>query len=273
MESNMDTILIAVFSITLIGVVCAAILSLASKIMHVAVDERIKKINLALPGTNCGACGFPGCGGYASALVEDSAVKGNLCTPGGATVVAQISEILGKENEEAASKVAVIHCGGDAGTQNKKMTYTGIPTCYAAATVFCGENACAYGCLGYGDCKLACPSDAICIANGLAIVNRAICTGCGLCVSACPHKIISIQNSESKTHIACSNIEKGAVVRKKCTKCCIGCGRCVRECPENAVIVENNLAKIDCEKCTDCGHCAGICPTKCIQVFYPCNAL
>ncbi|MCL2284867.1 MAG: RnfABCDGE type electron transport complex subunit B [Firmicutes bacterium] len=263
----MHTVLIAVLLITVIGIVCAAILSIASKIMYVAVDERVTKINAALPGTNCGACGFPGCAGYASALIENSETKSNLCTPGGADVVAQISAVLGIESEAVASKVAVILCGSDADTQTKKMTYTGIQSCYAAATVFCGESACAYGCLGYGDCKLVCPFDAICVTNGLARVNRNLCTGCGLCVAACPHKIISIQNGESKTHVLCSNIEKAAAVRKKCTKCCFGCGRCMRECPEKAVVVENNLAKIDYEKCTDCGHCVGICPTKCIRAL------
>ena len=262
----MNTIVIAVSSITIIGMVCAAILSIMSKIMHVAVDERITKINAALPGTNCGACGYPGCAGYASALVEEGA-KSNLCTPGGAATVAQISEILGIEGEAAVSKVAVIYCGSGARTQKKKMTYTGIQTCYAAATVFCGESACAYGCMGYGDCKLACPSDAICVVDGLAYVNRSLCTGCGLCVSACPHKLIAIQNAASKNHILCSNIEKAAAVRKKCTKCCFGCGKCVRECPEKAIVVENNLARIDYEKCTDCGHCVGTCITKCIRTF------
>ena len=263
----MNTVFVAIVSITVIGLICAAILSIASKIMHVAVDERLTKIIAALPGTNCGACGFPGCTGYASALIEDSDAKSNLCTPGGAGVVALISEALGIENEAVNKKVAIIHCGSNADTQKIKMNYTGIQTCYAAATVFSGERACAYGCLGYGDCKIACPFDAICTVNGLAYINRVLCVGCGLCVTACPNKIISIQSGESKNHILCSNIEKAAIVRKKCNKCCFGCGRCVRECPEKAIVVENNLAKINYEKCTNCGHCAATCPAKCIQTF------
>lgn len=263
----MDTVLIAIFSITVIGVMCASVLSIMSKIMYVAVDERVAKINIALPGTNCGACGFPGCMGYASALVENSSVKNNLCTPGGKDAAIQISKILGVESEAFIRKIAVIHCGGDANTQKKKMNYTGIQTCYAAATVFCGENACAYGCLGYGDCKLVCPFHAIYIINGLAYVNHALCTGCGLCITACPRKIISIKSDETKNHILCSNIEKAAAVRKKCTKCCFGCGKCVRECPEKAINIENNLARKDYDKCTDCGHCAATCITECIQAF------
>ena len=263
----MSTFIIAILSITLIGAICAALLSIAAKVMHVAVDPRITQVNELLPGTNCGACGFPGCAGYASAIVEEPSTKTNLCPPGGASVASQISEIMGVAGEEVVSKVAVLHCGGDNEAQQKKMDYTGIPTCIAATGVYRGENACGYGCLGYGDCLDVCPENAICMVNGLARINRNLCTGCGLCVAACPHKLITIQNSDSQTLIACNNIEKGAVSRKKCTKSCIACTRCSRECPKEAIVVENNLAKIDPEKCDDCGHCVTTCPTKCILSY------
>ena len=46
-----------------------------------------------LPSINCGACGYPGCGQYAEALVEADADQ-KLCKPGGADVIKQIGEIL-----------------------------------------------------------------------------------------------------------------------------------------------------------------------------------
>lgn len=264
----MDAIAIAIVYITIIGAACAVLLSVAAKVMYVAVDERITKLQDALPGTNCGACGFPGCSGYATALIEEPSTKSNLCPPGGAEAIAQISAVLGIESEAAVSKSAVIHCGGDAEARILKMDYKGIQTCYAAAQVFYGESACAYGCLGYGDCIAVCPVDAICLENGLARINTN-CTGCGLCVKACPTRIISINSGDIlKPVIACSNIEKAAAVRKKCTKCCFGCGRCLRECPEKAIVMENNLAKIDYDKCSNCKHCLEICPTKCIQLRF-----
>ena len=55
----MDTIIIAVVSVTAISAVCAVILCAASKFMAVKSDERMVKIRECLPGTNCGACGFP----------------------------------------------------------------------------------------------------------------------------------------------------------------------------------------------------------------------
>jgi len=261
----MGAITIAIICITIIGAACAVILSVAAKVMYVAVDERIVKIQDALPGTNCGACGFPGCSGYANALIVDPSIKSNLCPPGGAEAIAKISEVLGIESEAAASKTAVVHCGGDGDAHVRKMEYRGIQTCYAAFAVFCGESACAYGCLGYGDCVAVCPVDAICLENGLARVNTN-CTGCGLCVKVCPTQIISINDGGMKPVIACSNIEKAAAVRKKCTKCCYGCGVCVRKCPQKAIILENNLAKINYENCKNCNLCLDICPTKCIQL-------
>jgi RnfABCDGE-type electron transport complex B subunit len=264
----MDTVIIAVSSVTIIGAVCAALLSIASKVMHVVVDERITKIQEVLPGSNCGACGFPGCSGFATAIVKDPSVKSNLCTPGGAEVVKQISAIMGVEGEAAVSKVAVVRCGGDTEVRQKKMDYTGIQTCYAATNLaFAGEAACSYGCFGYGDCKAVCPVDAICIENGLARISMNRCNGCGMCVKACPNKIISIENGAIKTLVACSNIEKAAAVRKKCAKACLGCGLCVRKCTQEAIVVENNVAKIDYGKCTDCGVCSEACPTKCVKVF------
>ena len=263
----MDTIIIAIISITLIGAFCATVLSIAAKVMHVDVDERIVKLESILPSTNCGACGFPGCAGYASAIVEDSTVKTNLCTPGGETVVSKISKIMGVEKEDVISKVAIIHCGGEYEARFRKMDYKGIETCIAATAVHRGENACGFGCLGYGDCLKACPSNAICIVKGLARINRNLCTGCGLCVPSCPHKLITIQDTNVQTAMACVNKERGAIARKKCTRCCIGCKRCARECPERAIVVENDLAIINVERCMRCGHCADICPTKCIHYF------
>ncbi|MDR0326000.1 MAG: RnfABCDGE type electron transport complex subunit B [Oscillospiraceae bacterium] len=264
----MNMIVIAVVSVTAIGAVCAAMLSVADKLMAVKTDERVARIEDCLPGTNCGACGFPGCSGYAAALVSGNDVKTNLCTPGGASVVKQLSEILGVEAGEATRKIAVVHCKGGC-TQLKKMDYNGIQTCMASKQLFGGAGACTFGCLGYGDCQPACPHGAICMENGIAQVIAENCTGCGLCVKACPNQLITIDDVSETAVVLCKNIEKGAVARKKCTNACIGCRKCARECPAGAITIEDNLAKIDYEKCTHCEHCAEICVTHCIQLLAP----
>ena len=145
------------------------------------------------------------------------------------------------------------------------MEYKGIQTCMAAKQLFGGKGACAFGCIGYGDCQTVCPSGAICVEDGLARVNTILCTGCGLCVKACPRKLITVEESTIATAVLCKNVEKGAVARKKCSNTCLGCGKCARECPSGAIVVEESLARIDYETCTGCGHCAAICVTGAIR--------
>jgi len=265
----METIIIAVISVTAIGAVCAAVLCAASKFMAVKVDERVVRILECLPGTNCGACGFPGCSAYAFELTSENGwnIKNN-CTPGGAEVSKKINEIIGGDagDSEFVKKVAVIRCAGNSDSQQKKMEYNGIKTCMAAKQIFSGERMCAFGCIGYADCQVICPSDAVCMENGHAQIISHLCTGCALCVKACPNNLITIEPENITVFVACRNIEKPAVVRKKCSIGCLGCGKCVRECSANAMMIKEYLAIIDYEKCTGCGHCAEICITKCIHL-------
>ena len=65
-----------------IGLIASATLGLASKKFAVEVDPREAAILESLPGANCGACGEPGCSGYAKGVAEGRLAP-NLCTPGG----------------------------------------------------------------------------------------------------------------------------------------------------------------------------------------------
>ena len=267
----MNTIITAVLCVTCIGLVLSVILCAASKLMAVKTDERAAELEECLPGSNCGACGYAGCAGYAKALLEAGA-KTNLCTPGGAETAERISELLGVEAEILAPKFAVVRCGGSERTL--KMEYKGPLTCAAAKLLHGGEFACAFGCIGYGDCKSVCPFGAVCVDtkdNSPAKINAARCTACGLCVTACPNNLITLEDCSEgglkKSTVLCSNIEKGAAARKKCQSACIGCGKCVRECPSGALRLEDNLAVLDYEKCTSCSHCAEICVTGCIALL------
>ena len=93
----MSPIITAVVVVAGIGVVCAVLLSVASKLMAVQVDERIPKVRECLPGANCGGCGYPGCDGYAAAIVEDESTPINLCAPGGPATAEAIGQVLGRE--------------------------------------------------------------------------------------------------------------------------------------------------------------------------------
>ena len=260
----MNTIIIAVISLSALGLMCSALITVASNVMFVKTDERVEKIRNCLPGANCGACGFSGCDGYAEALVKGE-VASNLCPPGGEEAYKKINEILGiGAGEGLKKKTAIVHCMGDSETMRDKMEYVGINTCFAAKQLYGGQGACTYGCIGFGDCVSVCPSDAICIEDNLARIDPRKCTGCAVCVKACPTGVISVENEPVYVAVLCKNTEKGAALKDKCSKGCIGCMKCVKECPVEAITVSEFLAIIDYDKCNGCGKCVEVCIKKCI---------
>ena len=91
----MTTVITSVLIVTIIGIIAGVGLSVASVIMKVPVDEKQQKIREALPGANCGACGFSGCDGYAAALSQGKTDNTGLCAPGGQAAADKIAEILG----------------------------------------------------------------------------------------------------------------------------------------------------------------------------------
>lgn len=256
---------IAVIVVSIIGVLCAVMLSVASKVMAVEVDERIPKVRECLPGANCGGCGFPGCDGYAAALVEDPELELTLCAPGGAACAQAMGAVLGRSAGEMIPKMGYVHCKGDCNYTGNKMEYVGIESCKAAKLMFGAPGKCTFGCIGLGDCVKACSENGICIQDGIAHINGRLCVGCGSCVRVCPNQVISLVPKTAGATVACSNKEKGAAARKKCSAGCIGCGMCARKCPEHAITVQNNLAVIDYDKCSGCGTCKEVCPSKCIH--------
>ena len=59
------TYVIPALIVGLCGMMAGILLTVAAKVFHVEVDERIEKIGEALPQANCGACGYAGCADYA----------------------------------------------------------------------------------------------------------------------------------------------------------------------------------------------------------------
>ena len=260
----MSGIIIAVGVLAAVGALCALLLVISAKYMAVPVDEKFPVIRGCLPGANCGACGYAGCDGYASALASGDEEKTNKCVAGGADVAVALANALGTEAGEVIKMVAVTKCRGTCDATGKKADYQGTKTCAAAKLLHGGDGACSYGCLGYGDCAAVCPEGGINIINGVAHINASKCIGCGVCQKTCPQGIISIIPAASPVKVLCSNKEKGAAAGKNCKSACIGCGLCMKNCPNGAVKLENNLAVIDYEKCTGCGKCKEVCPKKVI---------
>lgn len=263
-------ILIAFLVVAAVALVLGILLAVISHFFAVPEDPTQKQIRDCLPGINCGACGYKGCDDYAAALAAGG-VAPNLCIPGAQSVADQIGSILGLEVVEPfVDVVAFVACNGHCEATHTKAMYEGVQTCHAATMLYGGEGACTYGCLGHGDCAVACPANAICTVDGIAHVDTSRCLGCGLCTTICPKGIIHMLPQEAAAAVMCSNKAKGADARKACQNACIACKKCEKNCPHGAVTVVDNLAVIDYDKCTYCGACAEVCPTGCLKkVFFP----
>jgi electron transport complex protein RnfB len=74
--------MIAFLILGIIGIVLGILLVIASKYLYVEEDTRVEEVTKLLPGYNCGACGFPGCSGFADAIVNGKVDRLNHCKPG-----------------------------------------------------------------------------------------------------------------------------------------------------------------------------------------------
>lgn len=257
-------ILTAAAVVGIVGIFVGLFLGVAGIKFKVEVDEKEEAVLAALPGNNCGGCGYAGCSGLAAAIAKGEAPV-NACPVGGEPVGRKIGEIMGVSAEESRRMVAYVHCIGDCEKAGTDYDYTGAEDCRIMSFVpGGGPKSCNSGCLGLGTCVRECPFDAIHVVNGVAVVDKEKCKACGKCVAICPKGLISLIPYDAKQVVACSSTDKGPVTMKACTAGCIGCGICVKNCPAGAVKVENFHAIIDQDKCTGCGACAEKCPKKII---------
>jgi RnfABCDGE-type electron transport complex B subunit len=243
------SILLAAAVLVVLAIVMAYILGWANRAFHVDIDPAVAEIIDALPGANCGGCGYVGCSEYAEAVADGKAPV-TLCAPGGNTCSSALAAIMGVDAAPAVKQLAVIHCSATANERLLLSAYDGEATC-AAANLVSAVQGCAHGCLGLGDCANACPCGAIRIVNSLAVVDETKCVGCGKCVAACPRNIISMVPFDTGRTlvVACSNPDFGADVKHVCSTGCIGCKACAKMC--DAIEMKGNLPVIDYERLTD----------------------
>ena len=261
---NIGAIIAATVLVAAVGLFIGVFLGVAGKKFAVEVDEKEVAVREALPGNNCGGCGYPGCDGLAAAIAKGEAPV-NGCPVGGEPVGKVIAAIMGQEVVETARQVAYVKCAGTCEKTKDNYEYTGVEDCEMMAFIpGGGAKACAFGCLGFGSCVKACPFDAIHIVDGVAVVDKEACKACGKCVAACPRKLIEIVPYDMKHLVKCNSKDKGKDVMKACKVGCIGCKMCEKACQFDAVKVLDNVAHIDPEKCTGCGACAAKCPKKVI---------
>lgn len=264
------TILLSTILMGSIGLIFSIFLVIANKKFHVEVDERISKIEQALPGANCGGCGFASCSNYAEAIVQKGA-KLNMCVVADSETLEKLGEIMGVKVEKGEKKIAVVLCRGDREAAKFPGIYKGIKDCAAAIYSSDVAKRCKYGCVGLGSCVAACPFDAIHISeHGIPIVNVEKCTGCGNCVDACPRKLIELHYLSQKVHVYCKSKDPGAIYKTVCTNACIGCGLCVKAATSDnkpdAIKVQDNLAIVNYENYQLKPEYIQKCPTGAINI-------
>ena len=150
--------LIAVGSLTLIGLTLGTVLGAAARKFAVKEDPLEEELKAMLPGSQCGQCGYAGCSQYAAALAKGG-VAITLCAPGGKAVIEALANKLG-----VAADLS--------GLEDKGPEHA-----------FIVENLC----IGCTRCIRECSTDAIMGANKLmhTIIVDA-CHGCAKCVKVCP---------------------------------------------------------------------------------------
>jgi electron transport complex protein RnfB len=134
-------------------------------------SELARRIDAALPQTQCTRCGYPDCASYAQAVASCEA-EINQCPPGGAEGVQRLAAITGRP---ALPLNEAVH-----GPESFRTV------------AFIDEQ----WCIGCTLCLKACPTDAIVGANKLMhTVIEPYCTGCELCVPVCPVDCIQLENA------------------------------------------------------------------------------
>ncbi|MBI2565925.1 MAG: 4Fe-4S binding protein [Candidatus Schekmanbacteria bacterium] len=242
----------------------AILLAIAYRFLRVEEDPRLEIVEGMLPGTNCGACGNPGCHAFAEALLRQTAAPGK-CTVSSPTQVDAIARFLGVDAGVEEKRVARLHCGGGYGLALRQAEYQGYSSCRAAVLVSGGGGACGWGCLGLADCERACTFDAIKLNDRLLpVVDVDKCTACGDCVEVCPVDLFTIEPLSKRLIVQCNSPLKGEAARKVCSVACDACGRCAADAPDGAIEIVNGLPVVKVPSLTS-ERATFRCPTCAIQ--------
>ena len=245
---DLDTIIQSILILAGVCVIFGAAIAVVQSRFRVFEDPRIDAALELLPGTNCGACGTPGCRSFADGLVAGE-LQPASCTVMGPEEIEDVAQLLGVEAGEANKRVARLLCAGGTQVTVQDAEYRGFASCKAAASVAGGGKGCTWGCLGLADCELACDLDAIHMNEALLpVVDPERCTACEDCVDACPKDLFVIMPLEQQLIVQCKSELEGDEAEGLCQVACNGCGKCVVDAAEGLIDIVNGLAVIDYTK-------------------------
>jgi Na+-translocating ferredoxin:NAD+ oxidoreductase RNF subunit RnfB len=249
-----------------LGLFFGTVLAVAYRFLHVAEDPRIEAVDSMLPGSNCGACGEPGCLGLAGKIVSGEAAP-SKCTVSGPDAIDRIAEFLGVDAGAQEKRVARLHCAGGLGRARQIAGYEGYESCRGAHIVAGGGMECSWGCLGLADCEIACTFDAIRMnALRLPVVDVDACTACGDCVIACPRDLFEILPASHHLIVQCKAPVAADDARRICQVACDACGRCEQDAAPGLIVMAGNLPVVDYGKGGPAAPEATYrCPTGAIQ--------
>ena len=210
----------------------------------VEVDPKVELISNALPGANCGGCGFVGCGEYAEAVASEAAPV-TLCAPGGTGCTERLAAIMGVEVSDALPYRAVVHCSASWDERLGRADYRGESTCACRQLWSAATRAAPTVASDWATVPAHVSTMRFTWYNGLAKIDYNNCIGCRACVAACPRSIISMVpfKAERMMVVACSNKDVGNDVKAVCKTGCIGCKACTRN--NDLLEMEGNLPVID----------------------------
>lgn len=132
------------------------------------MNELARRIDAALPQTQCTRCGYPDCAAYAQAIADGQADI-NQCPPGGQEGIGRLALITG---------MSIRPLNPECGVEGP-LTVAVIDEDW---------------CIGCTLCIKACPTDAIVGSNKrMHTVIEGFCTGCELCIPVCPVDCIALE--------------------------------------------------------------------------------
>ena len=241
----MNEIAVAAAVMSGLGLAFGVILALANRYLKVEEDPRIEAVEGMLPGSNCGACGEPGCRGLAEKIVAGVVAPGK-CTVSSPAAIEAVAEYLGVAAGGEARRVARLHCAGGLGRARRAADYEGHEGCRAAHLVGGGGLECTWGCLGLADCVTVCTFDALHM-NALLLpqVDTEKCTACGDCVDACPRDLFELVPLAHNLVVQCAAPLAADAARRLCKVACDACGRCAADAAPGLIRMEGNLPVVD----------------------------